>query len=52
MPDIKKDSDIFLVDEDVAIYQSYYEIFGLLHRFFLGCHRCIRFFLMYDIEVE
>jgi hypothetical protein len=51
-PDIRKDSDIFLVDEDVAVFQAYPELLGLLHRFFLGCHRCLRYFLFFDREVE
>jgi hypothetical protein len=45
-PDIRKDSDIFLVDEDVAVFQAYPELLGLLHRFFLECFSILQKVLM------
>jgi hypothetical protein len=41
-----------LVDEDVALLECAYELFGLLQRFFCGCHRSLRYFLFYDKNPE
>jgi len=46
--DARAESDIFLVDEDVAIVQSVHEVMGILQRIFCGCHRCMRFYMHYD----
>lgn len=50
-PDFRRDPDIFLVDEDVAILAACPELMGLLDRMFCGCHRCLRYYLYYDKNV-
>ena len=50
-PDYRRDPDIFLVDEDVAILAACPEIMGLLDRMFCGCHRCLRYYVFYDKNV-
>jgi len=52
VPDLRRDSDVFLVDEDVALLASCPEVMGLLNRLLCGCHRCLRYYLYYDKEVK
>jgi hypothetical protein len=50
--DQKKDSDIYLVDEDLALLLSGSELMGLLQRFFCGCPRSLRYYLYSDRNPE
>lgn len=40
--------DLFLIDENIAVLQSAYEITELLRKIFGGCHRCIKYYLLND----
>jgi hypothetical protein len=51
-PDLRRDSDLFLVDEDVAVLASCPEVMGLLDRLLCGCHRCLRYYLHRDKDVQ
>jgi hypothetical protein len=39
---------LFLVDENIAILQSAFEIIELLKKMFGGCHRCIKYYILND----
>jgi hypothetical protein len=41
-------SDLFLIDENIAILQSAYEIMDIMKKIFGGCHRCIKYYLLND----
>ena len=41
-------SDLFLIDENIAVLQSAYEITDMLKKIFGGCHRCIKYYLLND----
>jgi hypothetical protein len=45
---IKVNSDLFLIDENIAVLQSAYEITDMLKKIFAGCHRCIKYYLLND----
>ena len=45
---MKQESDLYLIDEDIALIMSAPEITGMLTRMLQGCHRCIRYFAHYD----
>lgn len=48
MTDLKKDSDLFLVDEDIALFLSSNEVMGMLKSIFCGCHRTLRYYVHFD----
>jgi hypothetical protein len=48
--EMKIDSDLFLIDEDIAVVMSATELMGILHRMFLGCHRCLKFYVHNDLN--
>ena len=48
LKDTRKDADIFLVDEDAAIVQSYPELAGVLQDLFCACHRSMRYYSYWD----
>jgi len=48
---VKVNADLFLIDENIAILQSYYEIFDILKKLLCNCHRCMRFYLLKDKNV-
>jgi len=50
--DQRKDSDIYIVDEDLALLNSGSELMGLLQRFFCGCPRSLRYYLYFDRNPE
>lgn len=50
--DLKAESDLGLVDEEVALVQCVHELMGLIHRFLCGCHRCLRFYIHFDFNVN
>lgn len=41
-------SELFLIDEGVALLMCYYEFFDILKKLFCCCHRCIRYYVMFD----
>ena len=49
---LQQDTDLFLIDRKVALYFCAYEIMGILQRLFVGDHRCIRFYILYDFNQE
>ena len=49
---IRLDPDFYLIDKDVALYKSLIEVMGILKRVFCGCHRCLRFYLLHDLNQE
>ncbi len=48
---MKVNSDLFLIDENIAILMSHYEIFDMLKKLFCCCHRCIKYYLLFDKNV-
>jgi len=48
VPDMRREPDLFFVDEDVALLASGPELLGLLRRLLCGCHRCLRYYVHYD----
>ncbi|CDW78729.1 UNKNOWN [Stylonychia lemnae] len=45
---IKVNPDLFLIDENIAIIQSGYELMDILKKLFGCCHRCIKFYIEND----
>jgi hypothetical protein len=43
-------SDLFLIDENIAILQCAYEFFDILKKLFCGCLRCIKYYILNDRE--
>ena len=41
-------SDLFLIDENIAILLSAYELMDMLKKIFGGCHRCMKYYLLND----
>ena len=41
-------SDLFLIDENIALLSCAYEFFDLLKKLFCCCHRCTRYYLLND----
>lgn len=41
-------SDLFLIDENIAILQSAYELMDILKKIFCSCQRCIKYYLLND----
>ena len=37
-----------MIDENIAILQCHYEFFDILKKLFAGCHRAMRYYLLYD----
>jgi hypothetical protein len=37
-----------MIDENIAILQSHYELFDILKKMFCCCHRSMRFYMLYD----
>lgn len=52
LPDMRRDADIFFVDEDVALLRACPEIMGMVKRLLCGCHRCLRYYFYYDKNVQ
>ena len=48
LPELSRESDLFLVDEDAALLMCACELMGILQRLFCGCHRALRFYLHFD----
>jgi len=48
---IKVNPDLFLIDENIAVLQSVYEICDMLKKIFGGCHRCIKYYILNDKQV-
>jgi hypothetical protein len=48
---VKVNSDLFLIDENIAILLSYYELFDILKKLFCCCHRSIKYYLLHDKNV-
>lgn len=46
--EMKMEPDMPLIDEDAALVSCCCELMGLLHRFWCGCHRCLRYYIHYD----
>jgi hypothetical protein len=40
--------DLFLIDENIAILMCHYEFLDILKKLFCQCHRCIRYYLLFD----
>jgi hypothetical protein len=51
-PDLRREPDLFLVDEDAALLRSAEELMLMLHKLFCGCHRALRFYLHYDQDQQ
>ena len=47
-PQIKQESDLYLIDEDIALVQCVSELMGILHRLFNGCHRWLKYYVYHD----
>ena len=52
MKELKKEPELYLVDEDCALVCAVTEMMGILSRLFCGCHRSMRLYLHYDRNVE
>ena len=52
LQDLKKYPDLFLVDEDLALFNCSCELMGTLKSIFCGCHRTIRYYLHWDRNQE
>lgn len=50
--DLKADSDLYLVDEDVALFASSCELMGMLKGILCGCHRTLKFYAHCDQNQE
>lgn len=48
LPELRREPDLFLVDEDAALLRSAEELMWMLQRLFCGCHRALRFYLHFD----
>jgi len=46
--DLRRNPELYLVDEDVALVQCCCELMGLLQRLFCCCHRSLRYYSYYD----
>lgn len=44
-------SDLNMIDENIAILMSYYELMDILKKIFCCCHRCMRHYLLWDKNV-
>lgn len=45
---MKVNSDLFLIDENIAILMCHYEFLDILKKLFCQCHRCLRYYLLFD----
>jgi hypothetical protein len=45
---LKVNSDLFLIDENIAILQCSYELLDILKKLFGCCHRCIKYYQLHD----
>lgn len=45
---MKVNSDLFLIDENIAILQSAYELMDILKKLFCCCHRSIKYYIHND----
>ena len=48
LSDLRKEPELYLVDEDAALLQCACELMGLLQRLFCGCHRSLRYYAFND----
>lgn len=49
-PELKQDTDLYMIDEDIAVVMSVCELMGILQRLFVGCHRCLKYYVHNDIN--
>lgn len=52
LADLRRDTDLYLVDEDIALFQSCCELMATLKGILCGCHRTLRFYLHCDQNQE
>lgn len=45
---IKLNFELFLIDENIAILLSAYELLDVLKKILGGCHRCLKYYLLND----
>ena len=48
LAELRRDPEIYLVDEDAALVSCACELMGILQRLFCGCHRSLRYYTVSD----
>ena len=52
MVEQRMNPDLYLIDENHAILNCYYEFMDILKRIFGGCHRSLVYYLLFDKNPE